>query len=269
MSSDRPTRKPGARRGLRVLVTRPREQGAEWVQRLRAAGVDAIALPLIEIGPAPDPAALAAAWSGLGGHRLVVFVSPNAAQAFFAVAPSGARWPAGVRAASPGPGTTESLLALGVPGAQIDAPAEDAAQFDSEALWARLEAREWRGASVLVVRGSGGRDWLAARLIEGGAQVENVAAYERRAPRLDATEAKRLAAALAEPAAHAWLFSSSEAIDRLETLAAHRAVAWSSAHAVATHPRIAARARRLGIGDVRESRPDVAAVLACIQSIRT
>jgi uroporphyrinogen-III synthase len=269
VSADRPVHEPGALRGLRVLVTRPRGQGAEWVQRLRAAGVDAAALPLIEIGPAPDLAALEAAWAGLGAHRLVVFVSPNAAQAFFAAAPAGARWPAGVRAASPGPGTTEVLLALGVPASQIDAPAEDAAQFDSEALWAQLAARDWQGASVLVVRGSGGRDWLAARLIESGAQVANLAAYERRAPRLDDAEAKRLDTALAEPAAHAWLFSSSEAIDRLEALAAHRAVAWSSAHAIATHPRIAARARQLGIADVRESRPDGAAVLACIQSIRT
>jgi uroporphyrinogen-III synthase len=270
VSIDRPDPSPDAPCGLRVVVTRPREQGAEWVQRLRAAGVDAVALPLLEIGKAPDPAALATAWSGLAGHRLVLFVSPNAAQAFFAAAPSGARWPPGLRAASPGPGTTEALVALGVPAAQIDAPADDAAQFDSAALWARLAARDWRGASVLVVRGNGGRDWLAARLIENGAHVANLAAYERGPPRLRAAETELLATALAKPAAHAWLFSSSEAIDRLEALVADRAaVAWSAAHAVATHPRIAERARQLGIVDVRESRPDVAAVLACIQSIRT
>ena len=270
MSSDRFDCSPGAPRGLRVLVTRPREQGVQWVQQLRAAHVDAVALPLLDIGAAPDPVALATAWSGLAAHRLVLFVSPNAAQAFFAAAPSDAYWPVGLRAASPGPGTTEALVALGVPEAQIDAPADDAAQFDSEALWARLRARDWHNASVLVVRGSSGRDWLAARLVESGAQVSSVAAYERGAPRLDAAESERLAAALVDPAAHVWLFSSSEAIDRLEALVADRgAVAWSAAHAVATHPRIAARARRLGIADVRECRADAAAVLACIQSIRT
>lgn len=253
----------------RVLVTRPRAQAAEWVQRLREAGLDAVALPLIEIAKAPDPVALVAAWSTLPRYRLVVFVSPNAAQAFFAAAPPGARWPSGLRAASPGPGTTAALIALGVSEARVIAPDADAAQFDSEALWSQLGAHDWRGASVLVVRGAGGRDWLAARLVEHGARVTHLAAYERRAPRLDPTERERLEAALAEAAAHVWLLSSSEAIDRLEALVGRGTSAWAASHAIATHPRIAERARRLGFGDVRECRPDTAAVIGCIQSIRT
>ena len=252
-----------------MLVTRPRAQAAQWVQRLREAGLEAVALPLIEIVQAPDPAALVAAWSGLARHRLVVFVSPNAVQAFFGVAPPGARWPTGVRAASPGPGTTAALIALGLPESMIVAPRADAAQFDSEALWSQLGTQDWRGASVLVVRGAGGRDWLAARLVEQGARVTHLAAYERRAPQLDAAERERLEAALAQPAAHVWLLSSSEAIDRLETLVGQGTSAWPASRAIATHPRIAARARRLGFGDVHECRPDMAAVIGCIQSIRT
>jgi len=254
---------------LRVLVTRPRAQAAEWVTRLREAGLDAVGLPLIEIAQAPEPAALGAAWSALARHRLVVFVSPNAAQSFFAAAPPGAHWPPGVRAASPGPGTSAALIALGLPESMIVAPRADAAQFDSEALWSQLDAHDWRGASVLVVRGTGGRDWLAARLLERGARVTHLAAYERRTPQLDAVERERLEAALARPADHVWLLSSSESIDRLEALVGRGASAWPAAHAIATHPRIAERARRLGFGDLRECRPDVAAVIACIQSIRT
>jgi uroporphyrinogen-III synthase len=38
---------------------------------------------------------------------------------------------------------------------------------------------------------------------------------------------------------------------------------------VATHPRIADRARTLGIGRVIESRPGLDDIVACIQSIRS
>ena len=39
----------------RLIVTRPRPQCAAWLARLAALGVDAVALPLIEILPARDP----------------------------------------------------------------------------------------------------------------------------------------------------------------------------------------------------------------------
>ncbi|MEP7058378.1 MAG: uroporphyrinogen-III synthase [Caldimonas sp.] len=282
---------------MRVIVTRPAAQAHGWVQDLQARGFDAVALPLISIAAAPDPAAVRAAWATLAERRLVVFVSPNAATAFFAAASPGARWPASTRAASPGPGTTGTLIGLGVPAAQIDAPADDAPQFDSEALWARLERDDWRDAPVLVVRGERGRDWLAARLAERGAHIDEIAAYARAAPTFDASEWRLLEAALAAPQRHLWLFSSSEAIENLGALARRRGASderadigidadrapaapdrpgraparvadWRDARAVATHPRIAARARELGFGAVHEARPTPAAVAACIQSIR-
>lgn len=257
---------------MRVLVTRPRAQAAGWVQRLEAHGIDAAALPLIEIAPPPDAAAVTTAWERLHERRLVVFVSPNAAQSFFERAPAGSSWPAQARAASPGPGTTEVLVGLGVPRAQIDEPGADAAQYDSEALWARLEGRDWRAASVLIVRATKGRDWLAARLAEHGARVEELSAYARAAPRLSASERLLFEAALAAPRRHLWLFSSAAALDHLDALAAPHAATWPDpwreARAVATHPRIAARARQQGYADVTETRPTAAAVIACIQSIR-
>jgi len=64
-----------APRGLRVAVTRPAVQANEWVARLQAAGIDAFALPLIEIVPAGDPEALVDAWASLASRTLVMFVS--------------------------------------------------------------------------------------------------------------------------------------------------------------------------------------------------
>ncbi len=258
---------------MRVIVTRPRAQAAEWVHGLQAHGIDAAALPLIDIAGAPDPAAVAVAWSTLGTHRLVVFVSPNAVQAFFDQAPARARWPARVRAASPGPGTTDALVQRGVASVQIVAPANDAPQFDSESLWTALAADDWRGASVLIVRGTSGRDWLAQRFIEHGARVDHVTAYARVAPTFDAVERGVFDAALATPGDHLWLLSSSEAIDHLEALVDARrqgvSSTWGAARAIATHPRIAARAGRLGIGRVLACAPTLDAVVACIQSIRS
>jgi uroporphyrinogen-III synthase len=118
---------------------------------------------------------------------------------------------------------------------------------------------------VLVVRGGGGRDWLAERLTEAGAVVDRVDAYARAIPTFDAADQARLEA-LVRAADVVWLFSSSQAIAHLEHAAGPGR--WAAASAVATHPRIAARARQAGFGRVVEAGPSVGAVLACIQSIR-
>lgn len=254
---------------VRVIVTRPAAQAADWVLRLRAEQIDAVALPLIAVAPVADAAAVEGAWAALAMRSLVVFVSPNAVEHFFAHRPAGSSWPAGVLAGSPGPGTTRALLGLGVPAAQTVAPAADSAQFDSKALWQQLASQDWRGARVLIVRGDGGRDWLAETLRGHGATVEHVAAYRREAPVFGAAHQALLAAAFHEPAAHLWYFSSSEAIDHLERASAALApMRWAEARALATHPRIAERARQLGIARVSECRPPLEAVLACIQSLR-
>jgi uroporphyrinogen-III synthase len=251
---------------LRVLVTRPAAQAREWVERLRAHGLDAAALPLIGIEPAADAQALREAWATLGTRQLAVFVSPNAVEQFFALRPAGTAWPAATRAASPGPGTTRVLLQLGVPRGCIVEPAADAAQFDSESLWAELAPLPWQGARVLVVRGDGGRDWLVERLRGAGAEVQTLAAYRRAPPRPDAAERALLDAALAAPQAALWWFSSSEAIDNLAALVGPTHD-WRAARALATHPRIAARARALGFGTVHEVRPAPGDVLQALDTI--
>jgi uroporphyrinogen-III synthase len=251
-------------RGPRVLVTRPAAQAMVWVERLRGAGIDAEALPLIAIAPVSDRRPLGAAWAGLGQRRLVVFVSANAVGHFFAARAPGVDWPSGLAAAAPGPGTADALGKAGVAAADIVAPAADSPQFDSESLWARLQGRDWRGASVLVVSGDGGRDWLAERLRERGAEVESVPAYRREAPAFDAAEASRLERALADDAV-LWLFSSAEAIANLEHAAGSGRFA--RARALTTHPRIAERARSVGFGRVIEAGPRFDAVVGCIQSI--
>lgn len=253
------TRHPG------VLVTRPQPQADEWVTRLQALGLHAAALPLLAIEGPADPGAVTAAWQALGERALVMFVSPSAVDRFMALRPAGQAWPAGVLAGGTGPGTARALLAAGVPAAQVVAPAADSPQFDSEALWALLAPmRDWRGTQGLIVRGAGGREWLADTLRQHGAQVHFVEAYRRTVPVPDAAGAAHLAAALAQPAAWCWLLSSSEATGHLRLLAPQ--ADWSPARALATHPRIAAAARALGFGRVQQVLPSPEAVAQALAS---
>ena len=237
------------------------------MRQLQDNGVAAVAWPLIDIVGAADRSALVAAWQGLTMRRLVVFVSINAAVYFFAARPTGAVWPTTTLAAAPGPATGDALRAEGLGEASIVEPPSTAPQFDSEALWQRLEAHEWRGASVLVVRGDGGRDWLAEQLVAAGASVDSVAAYRREPPRFDAAARRLVDQALAEPQAWIWLFSSSQAIGHLEAAAGAGVGRWGRSQAIATHPRIARRAEAAGFQPVFEAGPGIDAVVACLQSI--
>jgi uroporphyrinogen-III synthase len=242
---------------MRLIVTRPPAQAAAWVAQLQALGLDAVALPLIGIAPVTDGALLQRAWAALGSYALVLFVSPNAVQQFFTWRGQAA-WPAQALAASTGPGTTAALREAGVAPDCIAEPAADAPSFDTEALWARLSSRDWRGQRVLIVRGEEGRDWFAETMRRHGAEVEFVAAYRRLAPQPDAASAALIAAALAAPQRHLWLFSSSEAIGHLVGMAP--AADWSASRAAASHPRIVHRALAAGFGRVDAVAPTPAAV---------
>jgi uroporphyrinogen-III synthase len=227
---------------MQLLVTRPQPQADEWVAALRAQQVDAHALPLIAIAADGD-AAVAAAWAAIDAQRLLVFVSPNAARTFFARRPAATAWPAHLGAACTGPGTARALREAGVPPAQVVEPPNDAVQFDSEALWRQLQSRPWQGQRVLVVRGDGGRDWLAERLRGRGAEQRAL-----------------LQRALDAPAQHVWLLSSSQAVDHLRQLAPR--AAWTAARAWATHPRIADTLRAAAFGQVQLVSPTLDAVVA-------
>lgn len=148
-------------------------------------------------------------------------------------------------------------------------------RFDSEALFAALSTRlglaALSGRPVLIVRGDGGREWLADRLREAGAQVEPVCAYRRAVP-APVADAWARVRALLRGAPHAWLLTSSEGVRNLAALAdaslapADRA-ALLHAPLVVPHPRIAETARSVGFDTITASGPGDARILAALRAL--
>lgn len=268
---------------MRVIVTRPTQEAAQWVHALNDAGFDAVALPLIGVLPPPDPAAVAAAWARIGEFDAVMFVSGNAVDHFFSSKPPaapvfGMPGATNIRAFVTGPGSLSALKRAQVDARCIDMPDRAAEQFDSEALWAVVAQRVRPGYRVLIVRGSAsgdvtagadkavdgvGRDWFAEQVRAAGGSVEFVVSYQRRPPEL--SDGDRAMVRQAATDGSVWLFSSSEAIGNLVACCADQP--WAQAKAVVTHSRIAQAARKAGFSVVCESRPTLAALMASIESV--
>ena len=160
------------------------------VTALERHGLRTHQFPLLDIAPTPNLDDLRAALGDPSRYALVVFVSPNAVQQAFAAMPEGFRWPQEVPVAVVGPASAQALATHGVapPAHRVirpDTHADDARQ-DSEALYARLDVPSLSGREVLIVRGNGGREWLADQLREAGVAVRTVEAYRRSVPVPDA-----------------------------------------------------------------------------------
>ncbi|WP_084169839.1 fused uroporphyrinogen-III synthase HemD/membrane protein HemX [Paraburkholderia ferrariae] len=259
---------PGAGAPFTVVITRPSGQSGTLGSQLAARGIATFDFPLISIEAVRDDALLREALSALDRYALVVFVSPNAVDRAFAVyGPISSIWPHALPVAVVGPASVAALARHGVasPAHRVISPAgaadEEPARFDSESLYAALETElgpdALAGKRVLIVRGDGGREWLADRLREAGAEVEAVAAYRRVAPEPSIAAWARVHTLLAG-APHAWLVTSSEGVRNLDALAREHLTAGEIAelhHAplVAPHPRIAETARGVGFDRITVS----------------
>ena len=267
----------GLVRPAHLIITRPEPEASLWAGALVAGGWPARALPLIEIAEPQEPAVREALnhWRRLWPSvDAVMFVSGAAVSHFFRTPASAALAGSATRFWAPGPATAAALRAVGIPGDRIDAPAEDAAQFDSENLWPQVAQQARPGVQVLIVRGASdgapaqalvgsGRDWLIGQCEAAGARVQACVAYERRAPAWSAAQLA-LADAARGPRA-VWLFSSSEALVHLHTLLP--GAPWQGTAAVTTHPRIAEAARQAGFGPVITTRPGLPDVMRTLESL--
>ncbi len=246
-----------------VVITRPESQGRAWAGALEAQGWLTVLLPLIETSPPKDLRALGAAQAHWRDFDAVMFVSSQAVAHFFADGPPFPTEANVPRCWCPGPGTAQALLQHGIPAAKIDAPRLDSEQFDSEALWQVVAAQVRPGHRLLLIRGDGGRNWLARQCAAQGGQVEVCSAYERRVPVWSMLQRQQAQAAAGRDAV--WLLTSSEGVGNLRHLLPD--TDWGQTTALVTHPRIAAAAQQMGFGRVVESHPAIQAVLQTLKSM--
>jgi len=254
-----------------VVITRPRRQAEPLAAAVAALGRTPVILPLLDIAPAADQAALAQALRALHEYALVAFVSPNAVDAAFAHIE---RWPDGVAIAVVGEGSRAALALHGIDEARvrIHCP-RDPARSDSEHLLQALDLALLAGRRVLVVRGDGGRELLPDALRAAGCTVETLAAYRRSVPRPDAALAASLRSLLAGP--NDWIVTSSEALRGLvaiveglsstldDTISVARL---QRQHLIVPHARIAETARALGFTSVTLTGSGDERLLAALQS---
>ena len=256
----KPRRRRGPRRERAAPAARHRHAAGGAGRRPGSSGcaprgIDAEALPLIEIAPLADAAPCTPPGPDWPQRRLVVFVSANAVRAFLRRA-AGRCGLAGRRRSprAPGPGTADALRDAGVAEAAIVAPAGDAAQFDSEvALGAPARARLARRARADRARRRRPRLAGRAPARRRRARSSRCRAYRREAPRLRRREG---ASALDAGARRRRRRSGSSAAPRRSpTSSAPPARSrFGHARALATHPRIAERARGAGFGRRRRGR---------------
>ena len=223
---------------------------------LAAAGVRVHPFALIHVLPAADPQAAQRAVDALEGFQLAVPVSPSAIRALLRM--RGAAWPPACTVGLIGRASRETfeteLRERGEDARGLRVLCAQQAGADSEALWQELQAlrASWQGVRVLILRGDGGRDWLAATLRAAGAEVQVVELYRRGAPAADAAGLGRLREVLGLRAA--WQIAAAASLDNLCALLSAAGLdprrELAEQRALAHHPRVAEAARRAGFGRV-------------------
>lgn len=162
--------------GLRIIVTRAREQAGPLSRRLAELGAEPVEAPAIRIAlqeeTGPLDQAIERLRTGRPGYDWVIFTSQNGVAAFWqrleALGQDG-RVLRGVRVAAIGPATAAALRAQGI---EPDYVPEE---FVAEAILAGLE--DVVGQRILLPRADIARKVLVEELRAQGAQVDEVAAY--------------------------------------------------------------------------------------------
>lgn len=221
--------------GLTIVVTRPRDQAMQLMQRIEQAGGTPLLFPLLDIEPVQDAQALHRQLAKLAQFNLAIFISPNAVHYGMAAIRATGALPRALKIATVGQGSAKALQKLGV--ADVIAPTE---RFDSEGLLALPELQNVVGWRVMIFRGESGRELLGDTLKTRGAAVEYAACYRRSKPQQDV-------AVLVRAAPNAITVTSSEALSYLwQMLDASAQSKLCDTPLFVSHQRIVELARRQG-----------------------
>ncbi len=162
--------------GRRIVVTRPREQAAEWRAALEAQGAEVMELPLIQVTKHYEKQTLLDVFTEIAQYEWVGFTSANGARFFFEEFIKGfedIRALGLVRIAVVGEATADVVRSYHL---RIDLQPKKANA--DELAQALIERESIDSAKVLVVTGNLNRDTLFEKLHEARAIVDRLPIYK-------------------------------------------------------------------------------------------
>lgn len=234
--------------GKRVLVTRAAHQAGKLSEGLRAAGFEAVEVPVLEIQPPASFDPLDAAMRCLHTYNWLILTSANAVRAVVErAAACGIVFSGSIpQVAAVGKATADAARQAGFTVALT--PKEYVAESLIEALAERAS-----GKRVLLARAVISRDLIPDSLRVTGADVDVVDAYQNAIPK-DAPSQLRAALATGIDAA---TFTSSSSATHLSEVAEAAGVAFpfSGVKAVSIGPITSATLRELGWEPAAEANP--------------
>ena len=201
--------------GLRIVVTRAREQAGELRRKLESLGADVLELPLIDVRPKADRDTILEIFAEIGRYDWLVFTSANGVRHFFDLFLKEFRdlRALGVmRIACVGDATARLVRAL-----HIEVEICPAGGTAAELAEAMIATHSLDSAKVLVITGNLNRETLVQNLEEGRAIVDTFQVYEN--VRADLT-CDPVAGEFRQHGADAVLFASSSAVQAFAAQAA-------------------------------------------------
>lgn len=243
---------------MRVVVTRAAHQAEELAAPLRELGAEVILLPVIDIAPPADPAALERAAADCNRYDWIVFSSVNAVDAFVRELPVSP--PAvNARIATVGPATRDAAEEKGF---RVNITPE---RYIAESLVEALGAEKLNGLRILLPSAAITRDVIAPELRKRGALVDVVEAYRNLLPAQAINEAEKV---FREPYPEWVLFASSSAADNLVKLVGAGALRKTKIASIG--PATSAAVRRHGLEPTVEAAPHtIEGLVKAVSSFKT
>jgi len=204
--------------GRKIVVTRSSGQAAEFSERLRALGADAIELPVISIQPPENPGPIDQAIERLASYDWLIFTSVNGVRFFLDRLDTSRRDLRSLKAriCAIGPATRQAVENLHL---KVDLMPEE---YVAESLVKTLSEERLAGLRILLPRAAVARDLIPTELGKLGAQVDVVEAYRNVVPADAGSRAREIFSGANKPD---WItFASSSAVKNLLTAAGRDAL---------------------------------------------
>ncbi len=193
--------------GKTVLITRARDQSAEFAGLLRDVGAEVIEFPTIEIVPPASWEGLDRAFDQMDSYDWIIFTSANGVEFFWKRLNEKGKDQgllSALKVCAIGPGTARQLRENGI---AVDYTPKE---FIAEAILKGFEEMAVKGRRILLVRAKVARDVLPEGLRKMGAEVDVVDIYQTVKPK---NGSKRLRQLLTDRRIDVVTFTSSSTVN--------------------------------------------------------